>query len=113
MDSDEDHDQEGMDLDEAEALFGAILSGDKDLERSWHFWDDPKRRRFTVPDAHRVIRNHTSCSPPEWDEECGNFEVRLDGKLGGMPVRVVLGLRRVGPCSLITMFRLRGHRKKK
>jgi hypothetical protein len=104
---------EEMDPDEAEQLIGDIFRGDKLLERSWHFWDDPEQRRFTVPEVLRICRRHTMSSIPEWNADLGNFKVELDGFLAGLPVRVVLGLRRVGPCSLITIYRIRTRRKKK
>lgn len=94
-----------MTRDDAERIINAILKGEKLLERRDHFWVRTKHRSFTIQDVERVLRRHVLANEPRWDEAHGNHEVRLDGRtLDGVHVRVVLGLREVGPCSLITIF---------
>jgi len=94
-----------MTKDDAERIIKAILKGEKLLERRAHFWARTEHRPFTVQDVDRILRRHVLADEPRRDETHGNHEVRLDGRtLDGAQVRIVLGLREVGPCSLITIF---------
>lgn len=103
-----------MDHDDAERIIRAILEGEKLLEKCDHFWDRGDGRNYTPQDADWIMRRHTITGEPEWNGNYGNYEIRLDGKtLDGRLTRVILGLREVGPCALISIITLRTGRKKK
>src|SRR5437867_12135680 len=102
-----------MDRDHASRIIKAILRGERLLERSAHFWEQADVRGYDWLDAQWILRRHDRpVSDPEWDERCGYFKTILEGTiLAGRPTRVVLGLREVGACSLITIFALPTRRR--
>lgn len=99
---------------DAERILALILNGDKHLERSQHIWQRVESRGYTIQDAYSILRHHEKIAgEPEWNPDLRNHAVRLEGvTLGGIPTRVVLGLREVGPCSLVTICRLPKRKKR-
>ena len=64
-------------------------------------------RKFTMHDILAILRSHLMESAPEWDSQRLNHRVSLLGACtAGRQSRIVVGLRRAGPCLLITVMRV-------
>lgn len=103
-----------MTREDAERVLRLILNGEKALERSIHIWQQVESRSYTIQDAYHILRHHKQITDePEFNARYGTHAVRLEGvTLSGVPTRVVLGLREVGPCSLVTICRIPRRKKK-
>jgi len=100
--------------EDAERILRLILNGEKALERSIHIWQRAESRGYTIQDAYHILRHHRQMTDvPGFSAPHGTHAVRLEGvTLSGVPTRVVLGLREVGPCTLVTICRIPRRKKK-
>lgn len=93
---------------EAERIISRILADEIGLDRSNHFRDSAGKRGFTMQDVFAVLGSHVMESAPEPEADHTCHRVRLLGRcLEGRPTRVVLALRPLGPCTLITIMVVR------
>jgi len=103
-----------MTCKEAEAVIQSVLSGPRELERSDKFIEELIEEAFTIQDVNPILRSHRMLGAPEWMPEKNAFRVRLLGScLDGRPTLLIVDLRPVGPCSLVTIMEYKAQQKKR
>jgi|CXWL01.1.fsa_nt_gi hypothetical protein len=100
-----------MTRDEAAGILAELLADRARLWRSSHFDDTLEQREYTMLDVWKLIRERNIEGAPAFERVHGNHVVRLLGRAtDGRNTRLVLGLRRVGPSTAITIIDIRGVR---
>lgn len=96
------------------AILEALTRGKAVLERSHHFSDRMLERGYTMMDIYRIIRQGTLRGRATWNAKHANHEIQLeDNSLDGRLTRVILGLRRGGPCIGVTVIEVKDARRSK
>lgn len=103
-----------MKPDEAVSIIGQIVKGEVALLRAAHLHERLERRQYTMQDVWKLLRTGGLDGSPRASRKHGNYKVRLIGRcLDGRETRLVLGLWRTGPCTVISIVDVRGKGRKR
>lgn len=95
--------------EEAAFLIRGLADKTVILDTTWHFEEQSLLRGYRMRDAHKILRFHAMEGLPRWDPMHANHVVRLRGTaFDGRDTRVILGLRRFGACTLISIVDVKG-----
>jgi len=98
----EDNGNKTLTIKQAEAILRELASA-KSVCMTTHFRHRLRSRQFSVQDAYKVLSCGRIEESPKWNEEKGNFAIRVRGTVDGMDIRVVLGVRADGSANFVTI----------
>lgn len=85
----------------------ALLAQKRSIPGSDHFLKRLVELDYSIQDAYRVLRTGKVERRPRWDEDYGNYEVRVRGRsFDDRDTRVVLGVTEAGTAVFVTIVEI-------